>query len=182
MKKSTIETVIFIREQLLEVSKLVTSFENKKLSAVEDWIKWLKKNEDFCTQLNFVESAELAGLRSTILFEITETKENKNLKRKRIIAKALETINPAQSVLQHRFKLLNDKIEMVQNLIKQILVPAKDAGIIQYNSSIDFSGYLETLLLQFKKHEQLAPSINNAIALIGKYDVLRILAEEIEFD
>jgi len=30
-------------------------------------------------------------------------------------------------------------------------------------------------------YPQLASSINNAIGLIGKFDVLRIIAEEIEF-
>ena len=66
-------------------------------------------------------------------------------------------------------------------MIKQIMIPAKDAGMINYDKNNDFTAYLESLLAQFKSHEQLAPGINSAIASIGKYDVLKIIAEEIEF-
>ena len=74
-----------------------------------------------------------------------------------------------------------EKTDTVRKLIKQILIPAKEAGLIRSENIVDFGLYLESLLQQFKQHPQLASSINNAIGLIGKFDVLRIMAEEIEF-
>lgn len=60
------------------------------------------------------------------------------------------------------------------------IMPAKDVGIIRIDDIVDFNQYIESLLQQFLQHEQLRPNINNAIALVGRFDVMRIIAEEIE--
>jgi hypothetical protein len=103
-------------------------------------------------------------------------------KRKQIFSKAIQTINPAQDILFVLYKVLTEKIDVVRVLIRQILVPAKEVGFIKYDSSVDFTQYIESLLHQLKSHEQLKASINSAIASIGKIDVMRLLAEEIEFE
>ncbi len=182
MKKSSIEIVNAIYEKLMQVDILVNEFESKKTSAVDNWFVWLKESEELLKRFNYTECAELASFRSSILHENSIPDLGRTTKRKRTFSKALATFQPAQIVLLKIYKPLEEKIETVRNLIRQILVPAKEAGMIQYDPSVDFTQYLESLLRQFQAQEQLAPSINSAIASIGKYDVLRILAEEIQFE
>ncbi len=181
MRASVLEIRNALYAQLLQVSALVSGFETKKPSAVADWDGWLKATEELCQQFNLVECAELAGFRSAILHAASIHESSANTKRKRVFTKALETVQPAQALCADRFRKLDDKIETVRQLIRQILVPAKEAGCIQYDPMVDFTAYIEPLLQQFRKHEQLAASINGAIALVGRHDVILILAEEIDF-
>ncbi len=169
-------------DQLMQVNVLVNGFETKAPTILEDWMHWLKETEELCKRYNLSECAELAGYRSLILHERSLHDTSVNSKRKRIFSKTLETIQPVQAICVGRFKKLDEKVESVRSLIRQILVPAKEAGCIRYDPEVDFTDYLESLLQQFRNHEQLAAGINGAIALVGKRDVILILAEEIDFE
>ena len=178
MIKSVIEISNLINQQLMKVGNIVDLFEKDDYEALELWLLWLKDSETLLKKYNYSETSLLAGLRANIL---KEQKSEERRKRKQIISQALTTIDVAQNILFTLNKQLEDKINTVRTLIRQILIPAKEAGLITQENITDFSQYLESLLQQFKQHQQLAPSINNAIALIGKFDVLRIIAEEIDF-
>lgn len=179
MLKSSVEVSGLISQQLFEVGKIVDLFKTNEYEAVEKWMQWLKISEDLLKKYNYNEASLLAGLRANILKEEKTVEVRK--KRKQIVSQALASIDSGQNVLFSINKNLSDKIDTVRTLIKQILIPAKEAGLISSENIADFGQYLESLLRQFKQHPQLASSINNAIGLIGKFDVLRIIAEEIEF-
>lgn len=168
--------------QLSKVSGLVNGFETKCPSAVDDWMKWLKESEALFKKYNLAEEAELAGFRSVIVGESSVHNPSVNSKRRRVFTKAVETVQPVQAICTERFRKLEEKVDTVRNLIRQILVPAKEAGCIKYDASIDFTTYIESILQQFRKHEQLKAGINSAIAMTSKQDVILILAEEIDFE
>ncbi len=182
MKASVLEMRNALYAQLTQVSTLVDGFAAKRPSATDDWVRWLQATEALCQRYNLVESAELAAHRSLILHENSLSDASVNSKRKRIFSRALETIHPVQALCAERFRKLDEKVDTVRSLLRQILVPAKAAGCIRYDPAVDFGAYLESLLQQFRQHEQVSASINGAIALIGKQDVILILAEEIDFE
>lgn len=180
MRKSVIEPAIIFKKELFTIPNIVSRFQQKEHSVTEEWILWLIHIEDLFTKHNYSEAAEIAGFRANVLAAAYE--EGKRVKKRRqMTAAAISSVQPVQQILSDVSHRLENKIEAVRSMIKQILIPAKDAGMINYNPETDFSSYLESLLAQFKSHEQLAPGINSAIASIGKYDVLKIIAEEIEF-
>lgn len=181
MKKSVIEPANELREKLFEIPEIVTSFANKEPEIYKKWITWLKDLETVFKKYDFTESAEIAGYRSAVLASSQSFDVKRVKKRKLMDQLALESVQPVQQILSDRSNLLQEKIEQVRTLVKQILIPAKDAGMIKYDPKMDYTLFMENLLTQFKAHEHVRPSINNAIALIGKYDVIRILTEEIEF-
>ena len=142
-------------------------------------MSWIQDSEVLLKEHNHTACSRLAGLRADIE-RVSLTSDRQRGSRKKRLSVAISTVNPAQEVVSDIFDSNNQIIEEVRTLIKQILVPAKEAGLISYDSTTDFTEYLEKLLNQFKQHQQLSPLISRAIASIGKYDVLRLLAEEID--
>ncbi len=181
MKKSILEPARVLQEKLFEIPTLVSSFQNQELNTLKKWMTWLEELELIFKNYNFPQCAELAGYRASILSSYNVATEKRKEKRKKVHQAALTSIQPVQQILSDKSEELNQKIDQVRSLIKQILLVAKDAGIIQYNPNTDFMFFVESLLHEFKSHEQIRSSINSAILLIGKHDVIRIIAEEIEF-
>jgi hypothetical protein len=181
MRKSVIEPAEQLRIELYKLSNLVDKFQAQEPGITDLWLTWIRELEDLLKKYGYRETAEITGHRASILSNANRVdKQKRKLSRKKRLA-ALATVQPIQQLLSDKCMELEDKIDAVRIMIKQILLPAKDAGMFTYDPKTDFSSYLESLLTQFKSHEQLAPGINNAIASIGKYDVLKIIAEEIEF-
>ncbi len=182
MRKSVIEPANAFKEKLFEIPDIVSDFAKNKDNICQQWMEWLEELEVIFKKYNYTQCAEIAGYRASIISPaIIVRSEKRSQKRKQQYHKALSSIQPVQQLLSDKSDELNNKIDHVRLLLRQILIPAKDAGMIIYDPPTDFTVFMESLLLQFKNHEQIAPGINNAIATIGKYDVLRLLAEEIEF-
>lgn len=179
MKPSKLELVNNLKSQLLKVPDLVDSFSQKKPEALKGWVSWIQTSEIILKQHNHTACSRLAGLRAEIE-RVTLLSDKQRRSRKNRLSAAISTVNPAQEVVSDIYDSNNQIVEEVRSLIKQILIPAKEAGLINYDVSTDFSDYLETLLNNFKQHQQLSPLLSRAIASIGKYDVLRLLAEEID--
>lgn len=181
MKKSIIEPANALKKKLFEIPKLVTAFQEHDTSIFHDWMSWLQELENIFQKYNFTQCAEIAGYRANIMSNYYQIGNRRIHKRKHLNQIGLSSVQPIQKILTDKSQELNDKIEQVRILIKQILIPAKDAGMIEYDHNKDINLFMESLLFQFKSHEQVRPLINNAIVLIGKYDVIRILIQEIEF-
>lgn len=182
MRKSVIEPANALNKKLFEISGIVSSFANKENNICQYWINWLEELEKIFKNYNYTQCAEIAGYRASVIsFSLFNNGDKRSQKRKQQFQKAFSSVQPVQQLLSAKTDELNGKIDNVRILLRQILIPAKDAGITNYDTSTDFTEFMESLLIQFKKHDQIAPGINNAIAIIGKYDVLRILAEEIKF-
>ncbi len=181
MRKSVIEPASQIKEELFKVSLFVDKFQTQHIEILDLWMTFIKNLEDLLKKYGYRETAEISGYRAAILNNMNSIDKKKRTSSKVKRQAALATVQPIQQLLSDKLNELEQKIETVRSMIKQIMIPAKDAGMINYDKNNDFTAYLESLLAQFKSHEQLAPGINSAIASIGKYDVLKIIAEEIEF-
>lgn len=181
MNKSLLEPAKKLEMRLLELPSLVDAFSHFRFEAVTRWSQWLKETETIFLHYGFVESADLAGIRAALLVNEFDPSMTRALRNKTQLARSLASVQQVQLIITSKYKLLNEKLEQVRMLIKQILIPAQAAGMIHEVNGTGFNTYLEGLLHQFQRHDQLGPSINNAIAMVGKFDVLRILAEEIEF-
>lgn len=179
MRKSALTPSTEIRKQLFQVGSLVDAFQRKQSGVVDEWLKWLKVSEDLLKNYGYSETAELAGLRAEIMAVAHGSIRGKE-QRKAIRKKALETISVAQRLLLDKQLQLEEKIEKVRMLIRQITTIARQAGMLEFQPGMDFTAFLDQFLLQMQQHEQLQPSISSAIAMIGRSDTLRILAEEVE--
>lgn len=181
MKKSLLEPEKEIRERLLAVSDIIELFElnnQKDISVIEDW---LKNTEEFFQNYNYVECAVVAGYRASLVASKINVYEQRTKNKKLIRKKALETIQPVQNILTTKYDEIHSKLENVRSLIRQILVPAKEVGLISYEKGVDLNSFIESLIVELSKNKQIAPLLNNAIITVGKFDVIRIMAEEIEF-
>ncbi|MFO7869395.1 MAG: hypothetical protein R6U95_08885 [Bacteroidales bacterium] len=181
MKKSLLEPEKELRNRLLAITGIVELCEHNNYESVSVVLDWLKNTENFFEKYNYVQCAEIAGYRASILAGQITISEKRSLQKKYVRKKAIETIQPVQQILSHKYEEINSKLENVRSLIKQILVPAKEMGLISYQKNIDLNSYIESLMLELKKNKQVAPLLNSAIITVGKYDVIRIIADELEF-
>ena len=179
MRKSVLSPHLELKELLLGIGSIVDDFHQKRPSATADWLSWLKKTEEVLKKYNYSETAEIAGIRASII-AAKEKGETRKTKKKAQVQKALETVQAAQQVVYNKQIKLEEKIEQVRNMTRQVVQMAKAAGMIQFYPGEDFTAFLEHFLMQMQQHEQLQAGVNLAIASIGRYDTLRILAEEIE--
>ncbi|WP_124981330.1 hypothetical protein [Nonlabens xiamenensis] len=181
MRKSVLTPAKEIGRELDKISGFVDGFQRRDHATSDQWIEWLRHMEDQLRQYGYAESAELAGFRASIIDGQQEMAKKSGSRSKRKRLAALATVQPVQQLLTDRYRELEAKIESVRSMIKQILVPAREAGMIRHQPGMEFTAFIESLLQQFQRHEQLAPSIQSAIASLGRQDVIRIIAEEIEF-
>lgn len=181
MKKSLLEPEKELRERLLAVTGIIQLFEHSNQESVTTVIDWLKNTEQFFEKYNYVQCAEIAGYRSALLASQINVNENRTKNKKFVRKKALETIQPVQEILSNKYNEIHSKLENVRNFIRQILVPTKDMGLITYEKGVDLNSYIESLILELSKNIQIAPLLNNAIITVGKFDVIRIIADELEF-
>ncbi len=177
MKGSSLDFEQALYAKLVVVPEIVTGFQQKNSQTETQWLQWLKDTEELMLKYNCVECASLAGFRADTLAAKADT-ENRSGERKKTSAKILTTINPAQAIVVSVHNRISENIEHVRVFFKQLLTQAKEAGVLKNDDSSDFTCFVENLLKQFRFNEQLAPSINNAIATLGYTDVIRLLAEE----
>lgn len=180
MKLSVLTPSNDLKEKLMEISALVTAFQNKENSAWDNYFSWLQSTEELLKKYNYSIASSFASIRAELLainFESISVKE----KRKKRQHKALQTIQTAQITLHKKQQALDEKIEQVRTVLKQIIVVTKQAGMLQIERGQDMTYFLESFLMQLQQHKQVSATVNNAIASIGRFDVLRLLGEEIEF-
>ncbi|MBQ6725785.1 MAG: hypothetical protein IJQ89_04335 [Bacteroidales bacterium] len=169
---STLDIVQALYDKLQQVPDIVNAFERCDGTASAVWLDWLTQTSAQLKQFGFAESSAVAGIKADMLAKIAE-KQN----RKEKIAAMLATINPAQTIVLALYTPLNEKVENVHTFLTQVINQINEAGILHYDSSTDFSEFINTLYIRLKKNEQLSGSINNAVSNIGQVDVLRLLAE-----
>ena len=177
MKGSSLDFEQELYSKLVEIPAIVTGFRQRNGQAEILWQQWLKDTEDILFKYNCVECASLAGFRADILAAKADPETTVG-GRKSTASRILKTINPAQSIVVSVHNRVSDNVENVRVFFKQILTQAKTAGVLKYDDSSDFTAFIEGLLKQFRFNDQLAPSVNNAVATLGYTDVIRLLAEE----
>ena len=169
---STLDIVQALYDKLQQVPDIVNAFEHRDGTASAVWLDWLTQTSAQLKQFGFAESSAVAGIKADMLAKLAE-KQN----RKDKIAAMLATINPAQAIVLALYTPLNEKVENVRTFLTQVLTQIKEAGMLQYDNSTDFTAFINNLFVQLKNNEQLSGSMNNAISNIGHTDVLRLLTE-----
>lgn len=169
---STLDIVQALYDKLQQVPDIVNAFEHRDGTASAVWLDWLTQTSAQLKQFGFAESSAVAGIKADMLSKLAE-KQN----RKDKIAAMLATINPAQAIVLALYTPLNEKVENVRTFLTQVLTQIKEAGMLQYDNSTDFTAFINNLFVQLKNNEQLSGSMNNAISNIGYTDVLRLLTE-----
>ena len=175
MKGSSLDFEQELYSKLVEIPAIVTGFQQRNGQAEVMWRQWLKDTEEILFKYNCVECASIAGFRADIL---AAKAESAGPSRKSTTSRILKTINPAQSIVVSVHNRVAGDVGKVRVFFKQILTQAKTAGVLKCDDSSDFTSFIEGLLKQFRFNEQLAPSVNNAVATLGYSDVIRLLAEE----
>lgn len=176
MNGSSIDFEQELYSKLVEIPAIVTGFQQRNGQADVLWQQWLKDTEEILFKYNCVECASLAGFRADIL--AAKADPECRVGRRSATSKILKTINPAQSIVVSVHDRVSCNVENVRVLFKQILTQAKTAGVLKYDELSDFTSFVEGLLKQFRFNDQLASSVNNAVATLGYSDVIRLLAEE----
>lgn len=169
---STLDIVQALYDKLQQVPDIVNAFERRDGTASAVWLDWLTQTSAQLKQFGFAESSAVAGIKADMLAKLEE-KQN----RKEKIAAMLATINPAQTIVLALYTPLNEKIENVRTFLIQIINQINNAGLLQYDSNIEFTVFINSLFERLKSNEQLSSSINNAVSNLGHTDFLRILAE-----
>lgn len=169
---STLDIVQALYDKLQQVPDIVTLFEHHDGTAPALWLDWLTKTSEMLKQFGFAEASAIAGIKADVLAKVAEKQSRKD---KNIAM--LATINPAQAIVLGLYTPLNEKVENVRTFLTQIITQINDAGMLQYDSGIDFTLFINNLFEQLKNNEQLSSSINNAVSNLGQIDVLRIIAE-----
>ncbi len=172
MKGSTLDIVKGLFDKLQEVPDIVSAFEHRESTAMQLWLQWLETSEKLLKEQGFAECAAVAGIRADVLVYLSE----KQTRKEKFIA-VLKTVNAAQTLLLEKYKTLEEKVENVRVFLKQVLTQINDAGILNYDENTDFTAFINSVFEQMKNNAQLSGSIHNAVATIGKTDVLRLIAE-----
>lgn len=178
MRKSIVSSSEDLKNLLLEVGTIVDSFSRNDHSVLKIWEEWLKKAEEVLKKYNYSESSEIAGLRSQLLI-VDQNSKKKVSKRKSSMQRYIKTIDPAQTVVLHLQKSLELKIENTREVIRQLIGAANQLELIGFLESSDLNLLINNLFFKIKRNEQLGPVLNNAITTFGKFDVIRLFAEEL---
>jgi len=181
MRNSVVEPACILGKYLSEIPTFVTSFSSKEGSVVQRWLDWLTLLESELEKHNIPQSAQIAGYRSSIIAVAFDPEiERRTHRKKKQFHRAVVSVQPVQQILSDKHAELDIKITQVRELLRQVLIAAKDAGMVRYDPKTNFTDFLESLILKLKHHEQIGPEINSGIASIGKTDFLRLMAEEID--
>ncbi|NQY06871.1 MAG: hypothetical protein HRT68_11960 [Flavobacteriaceae bacterium] len=180
MNKSLLDIVSKCRALLFQVPDMVDQLSQRDVHFIQVFTDWLREAEDFLKQYNYPQCSEIAGFRSQLLTPLLSVEKNVS-RRKEQLHVASSLIHPSQNVLLAVVEPVEYKVSQAKEIISQILQLAKQAGMIRYEKHIDFNTYLMGLLEMFKNHEQLKPSMTKALTLVNQSDLLRIMAEEIDF-
>ncbi len=172
MKGSTLDIVQGLFDKLQQVPDRVSAFERRDGNSAMLWLQWLSESEKMLKDHGFAECAALAGIRADVLVQLSE----KQVRKEKLIA-VLKTVNAAQAVLLEKYNTLSEKVENVRTFLRQVLMQINDAGMLEYDDNTDFTSFVNFLFQQMNSNAQLSGSIHNAVATLGKNDVLRLIAE-----
>ena len=181
MRKSILSSNEELKSQLLGLGVIVDGFTKQDKSSLIMWEHWLNNIEEIMKKYNFSEASEISGLRSQLLLDEPDLDIKRN-KRKSKLQRYIKTITPAQTVTLHLQKSLEIKVESARDIVKQLLIAADQLGLTESIASANLNLRIDTLLIQLEKHEQLNPLIKNAFSILGKFDTIRLMAEEMITD
>jgi len=180
MNKSLVDIVEKCKNLLFQVPKLADKLGEKDVQFIPELTNWLQESEEFLKTYNYAQCSEIAGFRSQLMTPLLSSEKNSS-KRKEQLYVASTILYPAQSVLHSVLEPIEFKVQQAREIITQLLQLAKQAGMIRYEASIDFNTYIMGIFESFKSHEQLAASMTKVLTMINRSDVLRVMAEEIDF-
>jgi len=178
MRKSIISSNEDLKEQLLKLGGIVDMFSKNDNSSLSIWNHWLKSTEEILKKYNYSEASEVSGLRSQLLITDVDSKQKRN-KRKSNFRRYLKTIAPAQTVVLHLQKSLEIKIENTRDIVKQLIIAADQLEVLESKNGANLNLHIDYLFIKLEQNEQLKPAVKNAFSILGKFDTIRLMAEEL---
>lgn len=181
MQKLYLDTVNDLKAQLLIVPEIVDKIQNKENGSIVFFLNWIRSTEEILKKFGYAECAVLAGLRGKLLTpEFIE--DRRSSRKKDQFRVASEIVFDCQNTILRLIEPMSAKIDEARNIITQILLVLKPAGIIDYDPSLDFNNFIQGLWLMLKTNDQVGGGISKILALVGSSDAIRILADEIDLE
>jgi hypothetical protein len=181
MRKSAINFVNRLKDQLLQFPAIVNSLEKREPSFVEKVLQWIEACEQVFTTYNISEVAELAGLRSKII--ATRFAEDKHISiRKTQLKAASEVLYSLQVTVLNAVRPVELKIEECRELVKQLLLIVSQAKALQYDCDRPFDDLINNVWDFIITNDQLKAGAIKLRTNLQVDDIRLLLAEEIELE
>lgn len=181
MKKSTLNLVSVLKNNLLEFPKIIRSLENKDPFFVEKLSAWIQKNEELFSTYTISEVSELSGLYSKLL--IPRFSDTKNISFKKAQLKAAsEILYDLQSLVLTVLKPFELKVEECRELVKQILLIISQAQVVKYDANLPFENFVDTIWKFTLSNEQLKAGAIKLKTMLIMSDIQMLIAEEIDLE
>lgn len=179
MKKSLLNIVYQLNEQLLAYPQIVDLLEQKDYNFVPKFYSWMKETEEILKNNGLSEVSEIAGLRAKIL-ATRYSEDQRNSAKKQQSKVSAEILYDTQALVLKIIKPYEARVEECRELISHLLNIVNQSEAIRYNSeSDDFQQFLNQLWTLFTNHQQLKPGAVKLQSYLSQQDILRIMAEEI---
>ncbi|CAM1341527.1 hypothetical protein [Tenacibaculum amylolyticum] len=179
MRRSIINLLKQIEDQLSKVSLIADLLEKKSTSSSKVLKDWLLETENILQQNNRPESSLLSAKRGELVAFYPKSKQNKKKEQLRFTAGVL---SGSQNDLWDVYQKLAEVTENAKTLIKQLLGIIYQSKQFKYDAKVDFTMFLQSMWKFCTEHEQLRGVTSQVLSMINTTDVLIILAEEIEVE
>src|SRR6266478_210370 len=178
MLKPLLDTVSELKAQLFQIPGIVDQIQRKENVAVDRMAGWLKATEEILQKFGYAQCAELAGLRSKLL-RPDFIALPRGSRKKELLRVATEIVDDSQHVVLSVVLPLEEKTNEARAIITQILLLIKPTGILEFDNSVSFTGFIEGIWQMLRSNEQVGGGVAKVLTLVNQSDALRILAEEI---
>ncbi|WP_158729732.1 MULTISPECIES: hypothetical protein [unclassified Flavobacterium] len=181
MRKSTLNLVSVLKNNLLEFPKITRSLQTKDPLFIEKLTAWIAKNEEILSTYTISEVAELSGLQSKLL--IPRFADNKSISLKKAQLKAAsEILYDLQSLILTVLKPFELKVEECRELVKQILLIISQAKVVKYDPDLPFENFVDAIWKFTTSNEQLQAGAIKLKTMLIMSDIQMLIAEEINLE
>lgn len=178
MRKSITKITNQLKTQLNEIHELANQIEKKNTQSTKNIRDWLLATEDVLKGLNLPESSMFAVKRAVLSSFIPDSRN----KKKEVLQLGASTLTEAQHDLWEVYTPYATILNNSTTLIEQLLAVIYQTKQFKYDTSEDFTQFLEQVWKFCCNHEQLKGISSQILSMINQSDVLIIMAEKIALE
>lgn len=179
MRKSILNTLKNIEDQLSKIHPIVNLLEKKSTESSKELRDWLAATEEMLQEHRLPESSQFSVKRGELSTYYPKDRQNRKKEQLHFCSSLL---SKAQDDLWSVYKKLSDAIESAKTSIKQLLGVIYQVKQFKYDTSTDFTEFIKEIWKFCTQHEQLRGLTSQILTTVNRADVLIILAEEIEIE
>lgn len=177
MRKSIKTVVTELNSQLSKIQEIVNLLEKKNLQGVTNLRDWLFGTEELFKKLNLPQGSKFSVKRGELTNFLPQEKRNK---KKELFHFAAAILATSQEEIWAICSTRMETLDNCKKLIRQLLNLIYQSKAFTFDSSQDFTLFIENVWSFCNSHEQLRGITVQLLSLINKSDVLLIMAEEID--